>query len=47
MQISCGVFCSLVCILIDNDTGHHSSQDFCETIDLVMHVDISKIFTGI
>ena len=37
----------MVCILIENDTGHHSRQDCCETIDLFMHVDISKIFTGI
>ena len=32
---------SVVCTLIDNDTGHHSGQN------LFMHVDISKVLTGI
>ena len=46
---------SMVCAFIDNDTGRHSGQIYCETVlrefnscfDLFMHVDISKIFTGI
>ena len=33
---------SVVCILIDNDAGHHSSQICCETIELFIHVDILK-----
>ena len=37
---------SVVCILIDNET-QTVVQICCETIDLFMHVDISKIFTGI
>ena len=43
-QIECGL--AWVCILIDNET-QTVVQICCETIDLFMHVDISKIFTGI
>ena len=37
---------SVVCILIDNEKVI-VVKICCETIDLFMHVDISKIFTGI
>ena len=38
---------SVVCILIDNEKVIIVVKICCETIDLFMHVDISKIFTGI
>ena len=39
---------SLICILINNDTGLFTVVKMCcETIHLFMHVDRSKIFTGI
>ena len=38
---------SVVCILIDNIQVITVDKICCETIDLFMHVDIRKIFTGI